>query len=166
MRIFPISITLLTCLLSSAIHADNNLHIRKQVLNNQDLAGVGSITFNLYDTRTDPVPLISQTFQPGYWLKKSQAGHTIISAELNGTSFMQDTKGLWVELEINGQAVGQREPMAAGTTGITFATGNPLNMSGNAIRDVADPTLDQDAATKAYVDDVVIATGSGDITSV
>ncbi len=162
MRIFPISITLLTCLLSSTIHANNNLHIQKRVPDNQELAGASSITFNLYDNRADLVPLMSQTFEPGDWLKKSQAGHTIVSAELNGTSFLQDTTGLWVELEIKGQAVGQREPLAAGATGITFATGNPLNMSGNAIRDVADPTLDQDAATKGYVDDVA----SSDISSV
>jgi len=166
MRIFPISITLLTCLLFSTIHADNNLHIQKRGLANQDVAGASSITFNLYETRTDAVPLMSQTFEPGEWLKKSQTGHTIVSAELSNTAFLQDTSGLWVELEIKGQAVGQREPLAAGATGITFATGNPLNMSGNAIRDVADPTLDQDAATKAYVDDVVTATGSGDISAV
>lgn len=118
MRIFPISITLLTCLLSSTIHADNNLHIQKRVLANQDLADASSITFNLYETRTDPVPLMSQTFEPGDWLKKSQTGHTIVSAELSDSAFLQDTTGLWVELEIKGQAVGQREPLAAGATGI------------------------------------------------
>jgi len=41
-----------------------------------------------------------------------------------------------------------------------------LNLSGNKIINLQDPTANQDAATKKYVDDQVIASGSGTVVSI
>lgn len=53
-----------------------------------------------------------------------------------------------IELNKNAGSVGICA--AAGSSGVTV--GAEMKMSGNKVTGVADPTGDQDAATKAYVD--------------
>lgn len=53
-----------------------------------------------------------------------------------------------IELNKSANAVGICA--AAGSSGVTV--GAELKLSGNKVTGVADPTSDQDAATKAYVD--------------
>ncbi len=166
MRPILTSFILLGSLVSTRIQAEDTYHIQKDVPNSTQLTNASNIALFFYDGRENPEPLLIRTLLPGEWQLKKQAGKSILFTSSVAISSVQDRGQLWVELEVDGQLIGKRESLSAGSTGITFAAGNPLDMSGNPINGVADPTLDQDAATKAYVDDKLATLPNGDITGV
>ena len=110
------------------------------------------VRFLIYDGPDVAVPIEIADFGPGqYWLEE-QGAQIEISAEL-----LQDLdpEGLWIETELDGQTKGERVVLRAVTPGITFASGNHLNMDGNTITNLEMPMAPVDgldAVNRAYVE--------------
>ncbi len=110
------------------------------------------VCFLIYDGPEVMVPLERADFGPGQYLLEEQGDQIAISAE-----FLQDLdpRGLWIETELDGQIKGERVALRAVTPGITFASGNNLDMDDNTIVNLempAAPGDGLDAANRAYVD--------------
>ncbi|HID46680.1 MAG TPA: hypothetical protein EYP34_13115 [Chromatiaceae bacterium] len=91
---------------------------------------------------------------------------TVLSVRFTELPATESPDGMWMEMYADDKPLGRRVIAAAGTPGVTFASGNDLNMDGNSITHLADPAAAQDAATKAYVDTQVGGVPGGDITAV
>ncbi len=118
-----------------------------------------TVRFLIFDGPEAIEPIEIADFGPGqYWLEE-QGEQVRLSAELIQDL---DPQGLWVETELDGQIKGERVVLRAVTPGITFASGNNLDMDGNTITNLempAAPGVGLDAANRSYVDNA-IATGN------
>ncbi len=158
------SIVLMAMALSSvSLAAQVNLAV--EVPAEQDMLTAGEITVQLFTTETASEPVASETFYPGEWQLSNKRGKKVLRVNIQELdSAEQHGNLLWAETYIDGERAGQRVLIsAAASPGVTFAAGNDLDMDGNRIRNMADPSAAQDAATKAYVDNKI---STGDITAV
>jgi hypothetical protein len=109
------------------------------------------VRFLIFDGPDEIQPIEIVEFVRGqYWLKE-QGDQVVIGAD-----FLQDIapQGLWMETELDGQIKGERIALEAAASGVTFANGNNLVMTGNTITGLAmpaDPGNGPDAANRAYV---------------
>lgn len=108
-----------------------------------------SIKFLVYADESSVLPMAVADYGAGQFTVQMQGEQVRVSAEFSDEL---DAKAAWVELEVDGQLVGGRTALAIPSAGITFASGNHLDMSDNFIVNLATPIEPADAATKAYVD--------------
>ncbi|WP_456407971.1 hypothetical protein [Thiolapillus sp.] len=133
----------------------------------QDMQSVEQISVQLFASENALTPMAREIFFPGEWRLLHAPGRTRLQVDFQELDATERPLRLWAETMFDGQ-VGQRQAilLAAATPGVTFASGNDLNMDGNNITQLADPAASQDAATKAYVDAQVGGVPGGDITAV
>lgn len=111
------------------------------------------VRFLVFDSTDAALPIEVYDFPAGQYQLSPEADRVWIKAELVDEL---EPQSLWVELELDGAPKGERIPLAAVTSGVTFALGNNLNMDGNTITSLAQPSDPNDAATKGYVDSASI----------
>lgn len=109
----------------------------------------GEVRVLVYTDRDTPVPHAVLDFGPGQFHLETDGSNLLLSAELPPEL---ETEGLWIETEFDGELKGERMGLAVATPGVTFASGNALDMDGNPIHNLATPGSAADAANKAYVD--------------
>lgn len=116
------------------------------------------VRFLIYDSPDANLPIEVAEFGPDQYTLEVKNGQAAISAELLQEI---DTKELWIETELDSQPKGERVPLAVASPGITFATGNNLNMEGNTITGLSMPVPGDgtDAANRDYVDGAIAAGG-------
>lgn len=159
---------LLGCLLNSATtQAAEELLLKKSLDLSVNIDTGSTVVVNLYPTQEAGLPLASQAFFPGEWQLARQRDRQTLTLSFTELDREENHRSLWMEMQSDGLRLGRRVLVQAATApGVTFASGNPLNMDGNAITNLAAPNANQDAATKAYVDSKVGAIPVGDITAV
>lgn len=126
-----------------------------QTIPESEVSGTPSmVSYLLYESREATEPLGILDFTGGTYQLSNQQGQIQISAEL-GDEF--EGEKLWVQLEIDGIPTGERIALESAPVGVTFASGNNLNMDGNTIANLEMPVTPGsglDAANRAYVDSV------------
>lgn len=110
----------------------------------------------LYDSVESSAPLRTIYLVPGEFSVERGAEQVRLRAELSDDLA---PAGLWAETILDGQLIGDRLHLVAADVGITFASGNHLNMDGNTIFGLATPVENDEAANKGYVD-TAISTGT------
>ncbi len=117
-----------------------------------------NIYVHLYASKSASTPLITQVYLPGEWSIETRKGSKQLQLDIDTQNSVDNSKGLWAEVEINGTRVGERQALT--TPGVTFALGNTLNMSNNAISNLKTPVNPTDAASKSYVDNANVASAT------
>lgn len=111
------------------------------------------VRFLVFDSIDAALPIEVYNFPAGQYQLSPRADRVWISAQLGEEL---EPQFLWVELELDGSPKGERIPLATVTPGVTFAAGNNLDMDGNGITSLAQPSDPNDAATMGYVDGAII----------
>lgn len=94
----------------------------------------------------------------------SDVGTHETDTSAHGAADIADVSDIAVDANLS--AAAQAAIAASHTQGTDTALGTQtetLDMGNNKISNVVDPAVDQDAATKKYIDDLMIAVGAGDM---